>query len=248
MPDLALVMPMAGRGSRFAREGLLEPKPLIPLHGMPFFWWAVESVRRQVPLREMVFVVLEEHCEAFDIEARIHALYPDATVHAIPDVTSGAAETALVGLQALRTGGPVAVNDCDHAFVSPAIQALVPKLGAALDGALMCFRSDNPAYSYAQVDETGQRVLRTVEKQVVSPWAIGGCYFLGDAERFSRLYADYVASCPYQELFMSGIFNLMIERGGAVGKVDSAVHCSFGTPEELQQVTPVRFAPFEGWR
>src|SRR4029079_9269418 len=45
---VALVMPMAGRGSRFVRAGRAEPKPLIDVAGRPAFWWAAESVRRAV--------------------------------------------------------------------------------------------------------------------------------------------------------------------------------------------------------
>ena len=32
---LNIVMPMAGRGKRFADAGFKDPKPLIPLHGRP---------------------------------------------------------------------------------------------------------------------------------------------------------------------------------------------------------------------
>ena len=32
---LNIVLPMAGRGSRFAEAGYAVPKPLIPIHGIP---------------------------------------------------------------------------------------------------------------------------------------------------------------------------------------------------------------------
>ena len=32
---LNIVLPMAGRGSRFANAGYTLPKPLIPVHGVP---------------------------------------------------------------------------------------------------------------------------------------------------------------------------------------------------------------------
>ncbi|MDP9412820.1 MAG: hypothetical protein M3Q08_01745 [Pseudomonadota bacterium] len=50
MADLAMVMPMAGRGSRFAREGILQPKPLVDLGGKPFFWWATDPTTLDVEL------------------------------------------------------------------------------------------------------------------------------------------------------------------------------------------------------
>src|SRR5437764_12374832 len=94
---LALVMPMAGKGSRFVRTGRKEPKPLIDIAGCPAFWWATESVRATVPVRELVYVVLEEHIRAFAIDEVILDRYPAARVVAVPDVTNGAAESAAIG-------------------------------------------------------------------------------------------------------------------------------------------------------
>lgn len=119
-PDggLALVMPMAGQGSRFVRAGRTEPKPLIDIAGRPAFWWAAESVRRAVPVREMVFVVLEEHVRTFAIDQAIRDQYHTARIVTVPGVTKGAAESGAVGVAAVGSEGPIAINDCDHAFVA----------------------------------------------------------------------------------------------------------------------------------
>jgi len=245
--DIALVMPAAGRGSRFAKFGILEPKPLIDLHGRPFFWWATESVRRSVKLRQLVYVVLEEHITEFNIDQRIKAFYPEATIVAIPDVTSGAAETARIGVQALVEPGPVAINDCDHAFMSSALPATVAALQADLAGGLMCFQSSNPAYSYVKLGASGA-VEGTVEKKVVSPYAIAGCYLFGNSADFDGLYARYQQACPYDELFISGIYDLMAQDGLKLDKVELDRHISFGTPDELGRVSPEAIAPFLAWK
>lgn len=232
---LAMVMPMAGRGSRFGREGVALPKPLIPLGDRPFFWWATESLRRVAPLREMVFVVLDEHVRDFAIDRRVHEHYPDARVVGLPEVTSGAAETAAIGLRALSSANPVAINDSDHAFRCPGIAGLVEELRSEADAALMCFRSDSPSYSYAQLGEEGD-VIGTVEKRVVSPFAIAGCYFFSDPAAYLRLYDGYLEDCPYDELFVSGIYNRLVATRGRIRKVVTERHLSFGTPEELARL------------
>lgn len=235
LADLAIVMPMAGRGSRFAREGILQPKPLVELAGKPFFWWASESVRRAVPVREMAFVVLEDHVRDFAIDQRVLEFYPEARIVRIPEVTSGAAETAKIGLEALETSGPVAINDSDHAFLCPELFKTAESLLGEVDAALLCFTSDSPAYSYAQVNNDGL-VIGTVEKQVVSPYAIAGCYLFSDPTLFLSLYEAYRLDCPYDELFVSGLYNRLAGTGGRIGKVTAKRHISFGTPEELQRV------------
>ncbi|GAB2582462.1 hypothetical protein GCM10027034_12960 [Ramlibacter solisilvae] len=234
MDDFALIMPMAGRGSRFATMGM--PKPLIEIAGKPFFWWAVESVRRCVPLRKSVFVVLDEHCTKFDMDARVLSFYPDATIVRVPDVTAGAAETAMLGLRQLAGAGPVAINDCDHAFDGSALPDLARRLGCGdISAALLCFRSNDPSYSYAALDDAGF-VIGTVEKRVVSPHAIAGCYLFADAALFLDEFETYRAQCPYHELFMSGICNGLAQRGQRMVKADLGRHWTFGTPDEYSRV------------
>ncbi|NJO54095.1 MAG: NTP transferase domain-containing protein [Bacteroidales bacterium] len=126
-----LIIPMAGRGSRFSRAGVSVPKPLVDLAGRPFFWWAVESVRRSTAVGEMVFVVLREHVAAFEIDARVLDCYPAARIIAIDDVTSGAAETGMIGARAITNDLPVAINDCDHAFNAPFLDEAAARWRAA---------------------------------------------------------------------------------------------------------------------
>lgn len=232
MSPLALVMPMAGRGSRFARNGEPLPKPLIELSGRPFFWWAVQSVKRYSPLRELLFVVLEEHCRDFGLDGKILEFFPEATLLRLPDVTSGAAETARLGIEALRSDGPIAINDCDHAFLCPELAAYADQTARVAAGSLLCFRSNSPAYSYAVLGADGS-VTGTVEKQVVSPLAIAGCYLFAGRDRFLSAYEKYLRSCPYNELFVSGLYNTLIADGEKILAFEMTRHCTFGTPEEL---------------
>ena len=242
---VAMVMPMAGRGSRFSRSHDGLPKPLIDLCGKPFFWWATESVRRIAPLAEMIFVVLEEHVRRFAIDAAVRSHYPDASIIALPDVTEGAAETAARGLAALKGAGPVAICDSDHAFACHDTGPVIESLGRGTDAALFCFESTDPAYSSARLDCDGA-VLGTVEKQAVSPLAIAGCYLFASPRTFLDAYRSYRLDCPYDEHFVSGVYNRLIASGGRVGKHVLSTHVSFGTPEELAELlaAPEAFPPW----
>ena len=226
-------MPMAGRGTRFATSEVL-PKPLIELDGKPFFWWAVESVRRLGSIGEMVFVVLDEHVRHFAIDARIREYYPAARIERLAEVTAGAADTAAFGVAALRTAGPVAICDSDLAFDpgdSDVRLALADRAGL-----LLCFESRDPAYSFACVDAAGE-VSATVEKRAVSDCAIAGCYLFASPQTYLAAQAAYRLDCPYDEPFISGVYNRLIETGGRVGRLMLRRHLSFGTPAEFASVT-----------
>lgn len=249
---MSLIIPAAGRGSRFLKSGVAQPKPLIELNGRPFFWWAVESIRRITPLEQIVFVVLEEHIGLFSIDKIIKAYYPEATIVALEDVTSGAAETARIGLAALRKPGPVAINDCDHAFICHSLSGSIDELGNDAVGddvaaILMGFRSSSPAYSYIKFNAKNE-VEGTIEKQVVSPFAIAGCYIFADSDRFAEIYEQYKSQCPYSELFVSGMFNILSAERATIRMVELDRHCSFGTPEEQALISDELFSPFLAWK
>ena len=70
MSKLHLILPMAGRGSRFFKNGFVCPKPLIEINGKPFFYWAARSVEKFVDCADLTFVVLEEHIRDFAIDEK----------------------------------------------------------------------------------------------------------------------------------------------------------------------------------
>ena len=241
-----LVMPMAGRGSRFAKQGIVEPKPLVEIGGRPFFWWAVESLRRAATIDQMAFVVLEEHQRDFDISRRIFEFYPDSKVIRIPEVTAGSAETGFIGVAAIEGDGPVAINDCDHAFLTGPLETTLERLGSGTSATLMSFRSSNPGFSYAQLDEDGN-VIGTVEKQVVSPFAIAGCYLFQSAELYREQYKRYLTTCAYNELFISGMYNELLKERKRVDLHVLEAHFPFGTPEEYRDVQQPMLERLQEW-
>jgi len=237
MAPLSLVMPMAGRGSRFSREGRVTPKPLIMLRGKPLFAWAVESLRQTVPIGEMIFVVLSEHIRDHAIDVAIGERYPTASLVVLDTVTSGAAETGALGARELTSGGPFAINDCDHAFRPRDLPALVAGLEAGAAGGLVGFPSTSPAYSYVRLNRAGN-VVETAEKTVIGRYAIAGCYLFGERAAFLDRFAAYRAACPYPELSVRGLYDAMARSGSKVLFQPLQRHVSFGAPEELAKVGP----------
>ena len=59
---MKVVVPMAGRGSRFASTAGTVPKPLIPVMGRPMVSWALRSIEN-VLFNQIIFIALKEHVE-----------------------------------------------------------------------------------------------------------------------------------------------------------------------------------------
>ena len=59
---MKILIPMAGEGSRFAKEGYQFPKPLIDVNGKPMIQKVVENLDFDA---EYIFLVRKEHLEKY---------------------------------------------------------------------------------------------------------------------------------------------------------------------------------------
>lgn len=240
-----LVMPMAGAGSRFYQNGFHVPKPLIEIHGKPFLYWSTMSVMQYMELEDLTFVVLNRHIRENQIDKVIEGYFPDAKIINIPEILPGPVFTALKGVKAISDCLPVVFNDCDHMFRCSRLSRLFQEQTDLEDGYLLTFESQEPQFSYVRYHDDG-RVSGTLEKKVVSNHAICGAYVFKDADTFRTASQEYIRNCPYQEYFMSGIYNVMCDQGKTVKDLLLDYHVEFGTPEEYEKAqTSGYFEEFE---
>ncbi|MFI3209125.1 MAG: dolichyl-phosphate mannose synthase [Eubacteriales bacterium] len=232
MTDLHLIMPMAGAGSRFFKDGFVMPKPLIEIKGKPFFYWATQSIRKFVPLKSLTFVVLQEHIEEFDIQAKISEYFPEAKFQIIPRVLDGAVLTCMEGIKNIPDGDAIIFNDCDHLFYcNQFYNGIKEEHFGEIDGALLTFASNEDKYSYLAYNDKGY-VEKTVEKVVISNDAICGAYYFKNKELFASSVAEYLEICEYSEYFVSGVYNVMAKNGLKIKGISVDSHLPFGTPDE----------------
>ena len=232
MKRVHLVMPMGGAGSRFFKDGFIVPKPLIEIHDKPFFYWATESIVKYIDVLDITFVVLKEHIKNFKIDEKIREYYPNAKIIIIPNVLNGAVLTCMNGVKEIDDDCPIVFNDCDHAFISNDFNQYCQSRNFDLyDGALITFNSDDPKYSYLKLDNM-DNVIETVEKKVVSNYAICGAYYFKNKDLFVKSANEYLKKCNYSEYFVSGVYNIIAQNGGKIHNFKCNIHVPFGTPDE----------------
>ncbi|CAA6814225.1 MAG: Bifunctional N-acetylglucosamine-1-phosphate uridyltransferase/glucosamine-1-phosphate acetyltransferase [uncultured Campylobacterales bacterium] len=90
------LIPLAGRGSRFANEGYSDPKPLIEVSAKPMIVQAANSLPNS---KEHIFVTLNEHLDNYPLENTLKTEYPNSNIICIDEVTSGQAITCSLGLK-----------------------------------------------------------------------------------------------------------------------------------------------------
>ena len=241
MRPLHIIMPMAGEGSRFMKEGWTTPKPLIVLHGMPLFMRAIGSVFIEGVSMKYSFIVRQEHIDRFHIDEQIRAIIPEANIFSVTKTTRGAVETCLMAESAIDEEDAVMVMDCDLEFRSKVFMKGITEIlqqpsAEANGGMLISFESTEPRYSYAEVDDN-MVVKRTAEKEVISSHALCGAYFFSSAKGFlkaaHRLMNEPVFTKP--EYYVSLLYNYLLADGEKVMLATMEEYYSYGTPEELKK-------------
>ena len=234
-------MPMAGEGSRFLAQGYTMPKPLIQIEGKSLFLRALSSLDNIEAYKRYSFIVRKKHIDKFSIDSEILQHFPDAVIFSVEKTTRGAVETCLLAKNNINNEDGVLVLDCDLEFYSSefnnAIMKILKQPASVVNGGLLLsFIADNPRYSYAQADDSG-RVICTAEKKVLSNNALAGAYFFSTVKSFffsaNRLISE--ATRIDSELYISLLYNYLIEAGETVRLVKTQIYRSFGTPEELKQ-------------
>lgn len=241
MRPLHIIMPMAGEGSRFLKEGWTTPKPLIELKGTPLFQRAISSVKiEDVPMKYS-FIVRQEHIDKYGIDKGIKALLPEANIFSVLKTTRGAVETCLMAESAIDDEDGVVVMDCDLEFRSSQyIDILREELSLpvkeATGGALVSFESDDTRYSYAALGEDGY-VTRTAEKEVISNHALCGAYFFSSGKCFKEIAHRLLDEPEFKkpEYYVSLLYNYLLEAGQRVRLANMEAFYSYGTPEELKR-------------
>lgn len=241
MRPLHIIMPMAGEGSRFLKEGWTTPKPLIELKGIPLFIRAINSVSIDDVSMKYSFIVRQEHIDNYKIDQQIKAILPNANIFSVLKTTRGAVETCLMAESVISEDDGIIVMDCDLEFRSEAyikgIHQILEKPMEEVDGGmLVSFESNLPKYSYAEIDKD-YRVLRTAEKEVISNHALCGAYFFSTGKGFlnaaHRLINEQNFSKP--EFYVSLLYNYLLQNGETVLLAKMEQYFSYGTPEELKQ-------------
>lgn len=241
MRNLHIIMPMAGEGSRFLKEGWTTPKPLIELNGQPLFKHAISSVTDKDIQMKYSFIVRQEHIDKYQIDKGIRSFLPEANLFSVVKTTRGAVETCLIAENAIADDDAVIVMDCDLEFRSKKFMEIIKQIlnkpiEEATGGALVSFESNEPRYSYAALGEDGF-VARTAEKEVISNHALCGAYFFASGRRFKQIAHLLLAEPAFTkpEYYVSLLFNHLLKDGEKVWLAPMEEYYSYGTPEELKR-------------
>lgn len=234
---LNIVIPMAGAGSRFAREGYKDPKPLIPINGVPMIQVVINNLKPSRPHR-FIFVCQQAHVEAYGLEEKLSKWAPDCQIIGLHGLTEGAACTVLSARELIDNQDELMIANSDQ-YIDVAIDDYLESMDKAnLDGLIMTMRANDPKWSFVGLNQHN-RVTTVVEKEVISDEATVGIYNFKRGTDFVTA-ADQMIECNLRvnnEFYVAPAYNQLIDDGKTIGIYNIGEEANgmygLGTPADL---------------
>jgi len=219
---LNIVIPMAGRGSRFQKEGFKLPKPLIPVCGRPMIQRVIENLR---PLRHhrFIFLCLQDHFAAYRIDEQLRQWAPGCVIVPVNQVTEGAACTVLLAKDEIDTDDPLMIANSDQWIDTDINDYLAVLDKNDVDGLIMTMWADDPKWSFVRFDDSGT-ICEVVEKQVISNEATVGIYNFRHGKDFVAAAETMIRNNERvnNEFYVAPAYN------GLIGAGQKIVHHNIG--------------------
>lgn len=234
---LNIVVPMAGRGSRFSDAGYKDPKPLIKVKGKEMIRLVIGNLK-PVCEHRFIFMCLQEHIKNYNVDRKLKEWCPGCIVIPVKEVTEGAACTVLLSEEYINTDDPLMIANSDQ-WVDIDINKYLDA-GKDTDGLIMTMKANDPKWSFVRFD-TNKQVCEVVEKQVVSDEATVGIYNF----THGKDYVKYAHKMIEQDLRVNGefyvapVYNQMIADKGkiAIYNIGTDINGMYGLgiPDDLNK-------------
>lgn len=233
---LDIVIPMAGRGSRFVRAGFGLPKPLIDVNGKPMIQRVIENLTPRFEHR-FIFLVLAEHLKQHGLETKLKAWAgPTSEIVSIDRVTEGAACTVLLAEHHLRRDHDMVIANSDQLVDVDFSEYVSDSRERSCDGNIMVFEDDDEKWSFARINDQGL-VTEVAEKKRISNLATVGIYYFREGAEFALRAREMIAKNirVNHEFYVCPVYNELIRAGRRilVWKVNKSAMHGVGTPEDL---------------
>lgn len=231
-----IVIPMAGRGSRFADQGYELPKPLIDVAGKPMIHRVIENLNPEMEHR-FLFLVLKEHIETYGIDKKLKSWAgANSECVVVDQVTEGAACTVLLAKQFLSENNDMMIANSDQIIDVSITDYINWTRSENLDGSIMVFEDSDPKWSFAKLDDNGY-VVEVAEKVPISDLATVGIYYFKPGSDFVKFASQMIEKNirVNSEFYVCPVYNELIADCKRIKtwKIDKAAMHGVGTPDDL---------------
>lgn len=230
---MKILVPMAGEGSRFSKEGYTFPKPLIDVNGKPMIQAVVENLNFNT---EYIFLVRKEHLQKYSgLKTTLDRITNGKfTVVEVESLTEGAACTTLLAKHLINNDDDLLIVNSDQIVEYSQENFNTIKNLTSVDGIIFSFKAIHPKWSFVKINPKGL-ITEVAEKNPISDNASCGIYWYKRGCDFVSATESMIAKNirVNGEFYIAPVYNEMILRGSTI--VPFFVHRmhGIGTPEDL---------------
>ena len=225
-----ILVPMAGLGSRFIKEGFKVPKQIINIKDKHLIDISLDCLNYKDC--NLIFVLRDEHVYNHHMDELLMKKFgDDISIVVLDQLTDGSVCSCLFAESLIDNDSPLVIHTLDIEF-RPVFDPHVMEILDA-DGLILTFKSNSTNYSYAQLDKDGN-VIKTAEKKAISPNACVGIYGFKKGSDFCKYAREMIERDlrTKNEFYISPLYNVLIEDGKKIVTEDVDKMHIFGTPDE----------------
>jgi len=232
-----ILIPMAGSGNRFIKEGYTVPKPLIEFLGKPMIQHAVESLGAK---GQYIFVTrkYENEEQNKELKKTLEKIVNDPIILEVDYLTQGPACTCLLAKEHINNTEPLIITNCDQILEWKSKDFFNFLSNTDCDGIVVTYDETTEKNSYIKLDENGYGI-ELAEKKVISPYSLNGIHYWKEGRHFVESAEQMIEKDirTNNEFYISTSYNEMIENKMKVGAyhIDRSQHHPTGTPEDLEK-------------
>lgn len=217
-----IIIPAAGRGSRFVGSEFQKPKPLIEWNGKNMIEHVVDNFSQE---DNKIFLLCRDY-HNIDVSG--------CKIKNIDYTTDGPAISASLFKEDIDLEDELIITNCDQ-IIKDWDKDKFLSFARNYDGVLGCFISTRPHNSYVKVDDNNL-VIEVKEKEVISNIATNGLHYWRKAKYFFDSLDEMVEKedTTNGEYYVAPTYNYLLEKGYRIGIFMFNQHYPIGTPEQLK--------------
>jgi NDP-sugar pyrophosphorylase family protein len=243
--NTTLILPMAGKGSRFSEENFNLPKPLLLINDNPM---VIESVKCLPSSDKNIFICLDEHINEFNIDNVLKNYFKNSEVIGISKTTEGQACTCEIGINEfnLNLETPIMISACDNGVFYNKEKYENLLNDENIDVIVWSFRNNQSSklspnsYAWMDVDNNDNIKFVSCKKFIyedpLKTHAIIGTMFFRKGKYFiDGLNQNYKLNFRTNgEFYVDDVINRCIENGLTVKVFECDNYICWGTPNDYK--------------
>ena len=243
---MKIVIPMAGTGDRFKREGYKLPKPLIEVEGRPIIEHIVNMFLGE---KDFIFICNKQDLAETNIEQVLKKLKPDCKIIGIEHHKKGPVYTVNFSLDFINDDDPVVVNYCDFGWKwnYQDFKRTVKENGC--DGCVTAYKGFHPhllgkgLYASMRVDKSNWmlecREKHSFTENKMDSFQQAGTFYFSNGAILKKYFKEVIERDlnVNGEYYVSDVTQAMKEDGLKLYVYPLKYFLQWGTPQDLEEYT-----------